>query len=545
MNRLFPSVGARLSAGFGLLIALAFILTAIGYFRMAAMQQDLEAIVGVDMERIRLTNTLREAVLQQGITLRDVVLQLDFSHKRKELNQAREARKRYKETVTTLREHYAAHNDTSMESHLARTEALDAEVQTAVTELLEFALAEQNAEAGGVVRDKIRGAHIELRGEIETMLAAMEKRAQESAASAIQAGQYAKSLMLILCVIAVVLGAVIAIAITRGITRPLVDTVDASRRIAAGDLTVRIAVQGNDEIGRLQAAFADMVSQLQGLIGSVKQTADKASSLSQGLYAAAHQILAQANEQSSMAAQSNNSMQRMADSIAGVSAAVERVGSAADYARDTARSGHTSIRSGAEASQRIVSSVESSSQSIGELSQAIHRIISVTQVISDIADQTNLLALNAAIEAARAGEAGRGFAVVADEVRKLAERTSTSTTDIQTIIDGVAHRTEDTVVAMRAVKVAVDSGAEMNAEALAKFNQLLDAADRVAREAGDILGASQEQSAASQENRSTISRIANIAEESVQNIRHLEESAQQLTATAEQLRNLVDRFRFS
>jgi len=544
MNRLFSSVGARLSAGFGLLIVLAFVLTAIGYFRMAAMQQDLESVIGVDMERIRLTNTLREAVLLQGITLRDVVLQLDFSQKRKELTQAREARKRYKETVALLREHYAAHNDTSMEQHLARTEALDAQVQGAVTELLEYALAEQNAEAGGVVRDKIRTAQIELRNEIETMLSAMEKHAQESAAAAIQAGQHAKSLMIILCVIAMVLGVLIAVAITRGISRPLADTVEASRRIASGDLTVRIAAQSTDEIGRLQSAFGDMVSQLQGLIGSVKQTADKASDLSQGLYTAAHQILAQANEQSSMAGQSNESMQRMADSIAGVAVAVERVGTAADYARDTARSGHSSIRSGAEASQRIVNSVESSSQSIGELSEAIQRIVTVTQVISDIADQTNLLALNAAIEAARAGEAGRGFAVVADEVRKLAERTSKSTADIQSIIDGVAHRTQETVAAMKAVKVAVDSGAEMNAEALAKFNQILEAADGVAREAGEILGASQEQAAASEQNRGTVSRIASIAEESVQNIRHLEESAQQLTTTAEQLRHLVDRFRF-
>ncbi len=545
MNRFLSSVGARLRAGFGLLIVLSVVLTGIAYVRMAAMQKDLETVVGDDIVRIRLTNAMLEAVAMQGIALRDVVLQIDFSQKKKELALARESRKRYQSAVTDLRSHLAKASDTSMEARIAKTEALDAQVQKTTAELLEFALAEKNAEAGGVVRDKIRVAQVELRTEIKSMLADMEKHAQESTTAAIQAGQFAKNLILGLCLAVAILGAVIATLIMRGITRPLADTVEASRRIAAGDLSVRITAHADDEIGRLQTAFAEMVGQLQHLIGSVKSTADKASQLSQGLYSAANQILGQADRQSSMAASTSASMQRMAESIAAVSGAVDRVGTAADNARDIARSGHASIRSGAEASQNIVVSVNSSSQSIGELSDAITRIVSVTQVISEIAEQTNLLALNAAIEAARAGEQGRGFAVVADEVRKLAERTSASTANIQLIIDGVANRTRETVVAMEAVKKAVDTGAAQNAEALAKFEQILDAAGGVAQEAGAILGASREQSAASQESRDTVAQIASIAADSVNNIRHLEESAQALTATADQLRSLVDRFRIA
>ncbi len=545
MPSLFSSVSARLAAGFGLLSALAVVLTAIGYFRMASMQQDLEAVVGDDMVRIHLTNAIREAILMQGIALRDVVLQIDFSLKKKELALAREARKRYKSRVEELRAHLAAHNDLTLEPRIARTEVLDAKVQEASKELLEFALAEQNAEAGAVVRDKIRTTQFELRNEVEAMLDDMQKHAQDSAAAAVRAGQFAKSLMLMLCAAAVVMSTAISVIIVRGITRPLAETVDASRRIAAGDLTVRLNSHGNDEIGRLQTAFADMVTHLQTLISNVKHTADEASSLSQGLYSAAHQILGQADQQSSMAIATNATMHRMAESITGVSDAIERVGNSADHARDIAQSGHASIRSGAAASQQIVVSVDSSSQSIEELASAIQRIVSITQVISDIADQTNLLALNAAIEAARAGEQGRGFAVVADEVRKLAERTSTSTTDIQHIIDGVASRTHETVTAMKAVKEAVDAGAAKNAEALINFEKILDAAGGVAREAGTIRGASREQTKASEESRSTVERIASIATESFNNIRHLEESAQTLTATADRLRTTVGHFRIT
>jgi len=543
MKHILSSVSARLTAGFGLLILLTTVLTAVGYFHMAAMQQDLERVVGDDILRIRLTNAMRESVLMQGIALRDVVLQIDFSQKKKELALAREARKRYQATVKELREHLASHNDNSLEQRIAHTETLDAKVQLASAELLEFALAEQNAEAGGVVRDKIRAAQIELRGEIEGMLSDLEKHAQESAAAAIAAGQFAKHLMLALCLAAVVLGTMIALLIMRGITRPLAETVAASNRIASGDLTVSITQHSNDEIGRLQSAFADMVSQLQSLIGSVKQTADDTSTLSGELFSSAHAILAQADQQSTMATATNSTMERMADSIAGVSGAVERVGKAADHARNIAKSGHSSIHQGAEATARIVTSVDSSSHSIGELSEAIRRIVSVTQVISEIAEQTNLLALNAAIEAARAGEQGRGFAVVADEVRKLAERTSRSTADIQLIIEGVTSHTEATVLAMKRVKEAVDSGAALNAEALTKFEQILEAADGVAEEAGQILVNSREQSTASAESRDTVAQIACIAADSVNNIRKLENSAQLLTSSADELRRQVDRFR--
>ncbi|MBV5277281.1 HAMP domain-containing protein, partial [bacterium] len=134
------------------------------------------------------------------------------------------------------------------------TETLDAQVQKATIELLEFALAEQNAEAGTVVRDKIRVAQVELRSEIESMLNDMEKHALESAAAATGAAQFAKTLMLGLCAAVVILGTLIAVLIMRGITRPLADTVDASHRIAGGDLTVRINAHGDDEIGRLQTA---------------------------------------------------------------------------------------------------------------------------------------------------------------------------------------------------------------------------------------------------------------------------------------------------
>ena len=543
MKGILSSVGARLAAGFGLLIVLAASLTAVGYLRMVTMQSNLETVVDDDIVRIRLTNAMRDAVSMQAIALRDVVLQVDFSLKKKELALARDARKRYQAAVADLRTHLSRQMDGSLEERIRRAEALDIKVQKGVAELLEFALADQNVEAGAVVRDTIRVEQLALRAELDELLVDMERHAQESSAAATRAGQYAKTLMLALCAAAVVFGTAIALLIVRGITRPLADTVEASRRIAAGDLTVDVKSHGNDEIGRLQKAFADMVEELKTLIGNVKRMADEASRLSHGLSTSAHQVLDEADQQTGIVAIANDSMQRMASAIASVSSAVERVGSVAGHAREIAQSGHASIQQGTEASLRVVASVDSSSRTIGELSDAILRIVSVTQVISDIADQTNLLALNAAIEAARAGEQGRGFAVVADEVRKLAERTRTSTADIEQIIDGVTRQTRVAVDAMGAVKQAVDVGARQNDEVLHKFEQIVESVDRVAQETSAILGASREQSQASEESRNTVERVANIAAESARHIRHLEGAANTLSAAAEQLHDLVGRFK--
>ena len=543
MKGILSSVGARLAAGFGLLIVLAASLTAVGYLRMVTMQSNLETVVDDDIVRIRLTNAMRDAVSMQAIALRDVVLQVDFSLKKKELALARDARKRYQAAVADLRTHLSRQMDGSLEERIRRAEALDIKVQKGVAELLEFALADQNVEAGAVVRDTIRVEQLALRAELDELLVDMERHAQESSAAATRAGQYAKTLMLALCAAAVVFGTAIALLIVRGITLPLADTVEASRRIAAGDLTVDVKSHGNDEIGRLQKAFADMVEELKTLIGNVKRMADEASRLSHGLSTSAHQVLDEADQQTGIVAIANDSMQRMASAIASVSSAVERVGSVAGHAREIAQSGHASIQQGTEASLRVVASVDSSSRTIGELSDAILRIVSVTQVISDIADQTNLLALNAAIEAARAGEQGRGFAVVADEVRKLAERTRTSTADIEQIIDGVTRQTRVAVDAMGAVKQAVDVGARQNDEVLHKFEQIVESVDRVAQETSAILGASREQSQASEESRNTVERVANIAAESARHIRHLEGAANTLSAAAEQLHDLVGRFK--
>jgi methyl-accepting chemotaxis protein len=195
------------------------------------------------------------------------------------------------------------------------------------------------------------------------------------------------------------------------------------------------------------------------------------------------------------------------------------------------------------ATECIVESVGRSSHAIDELRQQIVQISQVTQVIRDIADQTNLLALNAAIEAARAGEQGRGFAVVADEVRKLAERTAASTLSITETVNSVSDKTTQVVNAMAKVSTDVNENAQISLVTRQLLDEIVSAASDVNRLIQHIASATREQTDASHGTAVAMERISQISESNSAKMHAIDSAAQGLSSTANALQGLVDRFR--
>jgi methyl-accepting chemotaxis protein len=310
--------------------------------------------------------------------------------------------------------------------------------------------------------------------------------------------------------------------------------------VAAGDLSQHLAPA---PAGSLIAALGEMQASIKGMIGQVHGQ-------SIALAEAAREIEG-TMEQLSHAAQ--NSSDATASTAASVEEMAVSVGMIADSARETeehssravslAHEGETQAESATQEIQRISVEVESASTQLGELVTRSRQIDGIANEIKEIADQTNLLALNAAIEAARAGEQGRGFAVVADEVRKLAERTAKSTQEIAVTIQAIQHDTGAMVDSMQAVTPQVARGVSMAEAAAASLREISQSANSTLDKIRDVARATAEQNAASNNIAAQVERFASMADESDHAVRGAHASVASLSTMAAQINAALGRFR--
>jgi methyl-accepting chemotaxis protein len=388
--------------------------------------------------------------------------------------------------------------------------------------------------------------------------------------------------LIILALVAVIS----VVVLRRNLMKPLGALVGFSRRVSEGDLDYRPQARFRGEMAELNDAMVSMVDSLEEKIkesgefsdqcqleterareavqqadearkqaetarqAGLREAADRLESLAENLSSASEELSAQveqvsrgADEQRKSTEQTATSMEEMNATVLEVARSAASAAESSDHAKDNAQNGARIVQDSVKAINRVYNLTEDLRRNMGELGGQAEAIGEVMNVITDIADQTNLLALNAAIEAARAGEAGRGFAVVADEVRKLAEKTMSATKEVGEAITAIQENTKRNVGNMDQAAQAVEEATQLVNDSGDSLQKIVDNVEGAADQVRSIATASEQQSTSSEEISRAVEDISRISSETAQGMHQAEDAIQELARLAADLTRLVGRLR--
>ncbi|GAC1035711.1 methyl-accepting chemotaxis protein [Pseudomonas sp. No.117] len=413
-----------------------------------------------------------------------------------------------------------------------------ASIQRALALLQQGDMAHVNELLNGEVQTNYQRVLDELKIMVDSNNRQISEGAQAADVSAYQANFMLYSGIVVAFVVAIALG----ILITRSITGPIGQAVASARRIAAGDLTQTLVNQRRDEPGQLLDALA-------GMQRNLKDTLQEIAGASDQLASAAEELTAVTDESSRGLVRQNDEIQQAATAVNQMTSAVEEVArnaastSAASHATtEEAEAGRREVQQAVGAIDAMTAELGSSSQTVQQLADQVRDISKVVDVIRSIAEQTNLLALNAAIEAARAGEQGRGFAVVADEVRALAARTQTSTGEIEGIIGTVQQTADQAVRAMDSSQGRAQATQERAQAADQALARITEAVASINERNLVIASAAEEQAQVAREVDRNLSNIQDLSTQTAAGANQTSASSQDLSRLATSFNQLVARF---
>lgn len=353
----------------------------------------------------------------------------------------------------------------------------------------------------------------------------------------------ARTLQLTSTLLALLMGIIAAVIITRQITRPLRETLAVVERIASGDLSHTVIVTRRDELGVLQQGIARMGVTLRDLISGIRDGVTQIASAAEELSAVTEQTSAGVNSQKVETDQVATAMHEMTATVQEVARNAEEASQAAAAADGEARAGDKVVSEAIAQIERLASEVVRSTDAMTVLQQESDKIGSVMDVIKAVAEQTNLLALNAAIEAARAGEAGRGFAVVADEVRGLAQRTQKSTEEIEGLVAGLQNGTQQVAAVMNNSRSLTDSSVALTRKAGESLGNITRTVSNIQSMNQQIAAAAEQQSAVAEEISRSIINVRDVSEQTAAASEETAASSVELARLGNQLQMMVSHFR--
>ncbi|MDM8193217.1 methyl-accepting chemotaxis protein [Pseudomonas koreensis] len=533
------NIAPRAFLGFAFIALLVIVLGVFAVSRMTVIRQ-----ASVDMDTNQLPSVTHLSVVTENV-LRMRILSFRVLVNREPAS-LQEAQTRIAVLVDKVRKaqaSYAALPAGPEEQEIFQTfsTTLDNYLQ-AQNQMIELSRQDKLDELRTLINTRIKEGTDQMGEQLNKLIAINTADAKTAAAKAGDHYDSAVTGIIIVAVIAALATVLLAWLLTRSIVTPLNRAVHAAQTIAGGDLSKAIEVDGKDEPARLLEALAAMQTNLRKTIEQIAGSATQ-------LGAAAEELSAVTEEASRGLQQQNNEIEQAATAVNEMTAAVEEVArnavstsEASNQSTHAAREGRDQVVKTVDAIQTMTHDVQNTAQMIEGLAAQGRDIGKVLDVIRAIAEQTNLLALNAAIEAARAGEAGRGFAVVADEVRALAHRTAQSTQEIEKMVAGIQNGTGEAVSSMQQSNQRTQSTLEMARAAGVALEQITQSIHQINERNLVIASASEEQAQVSREVDRNLVNIRDLATQSAAGANQTSAATHELSRLAVDLNAMVARF---
>ena len=540
MNVRSMNLAPRFATFFSLIVLVVFALGVVAVMQMGKLRESEQDVETNWMASIREIGKIQSGILRLRLESIRITITTDEQQRQTRIASL----SGYRSTLQNTIIHYEPLVTGPAERELYQPVSDDAQQYLKLVDELEPLLRSgDNAAAITLINTRISPMTNTLQDKLNKLSDFNDEGAKRSGLDAAATYSNGVTLVVGLLVVTVILTVVLAAVLTRSITSPLSDALAVAERIAGSDLSREVGISGRDEAGRLLAALAKMQSNLRETIAHIADSSTQ-------LASASEEMTTVTEEASRGLVRQNDEVNQAATAVTEMSAAVDEVARNAEAAAQSSRESMEFTRSGIEnvaqtliAIESLASNVASTGDQVKALSGKAQDISKVVEVIRAIAEQTNLLALNAAIEAARAGEQGRGFAVVADEVRALAHRTQQSTQEIEQMISSIQTDSTQAVGAMNVSAQMASSSISVAQSADLSLKQIAEAITKINERNLLIATASEEQAQVAREADQNLTSIRELSIQSSAGASQTASACSEMANLAIELNHLVARFK--